>query len=435
MPNSDTNLIAHHRSIIPKLVGAAIAAIVITACVAWNFTPWLHNNFLNPNGISDNGDFAITAALSMLTFAPLTLIIAWPFIYREAIWLLKSFAELENLRNKTECLRKESDNLTLLVNNHIDLDQAIGEQLNTVVSDTESSAMALVEQVQKLNEHAVTLLKYMDNSGMSAHDMEHDIETSVESIVKISEFIQKLPDMIRNDITDIQSVASNEINGLVGFINVIQEISKQTNLLALNAAIEAARAGEAGRGFAVVADEVRKLSERSEKAAIMIAEGLVKAQLAMTQGLAISPMENQIAEASEIVDSIRKLQNNYDEIRNYYKTLFGVVTEHNTRLAVEISEILGHVQYQDVVRQRIERVTNTMVNRNEIFKLWPNSIVGIGGCSGNCKNGCFKSASSREKNEPHEQMQVVLEEYLANEKRHGAVGKKSVDGLPKLELF
>jgi methyl-accepting chemotaxis protein len=162
---------------------------------------------------------------------------------------------------------------------------------------------------------------------------------------------------------------------------------------------------------------------------------LINAQRAMTEGQQMGPMNQQIADAGAIVNSIRQLQKNYDDIRNFYKTLIDVVTEHNTNLALEISEILGHVQFQDVVRQRIERVNSTMDQRNQIFKAWPDSLNVIGNCSSDCQVSCAKDSFRVNNIEPHVLMQGVLEKYLADEKRHAGVDKNADDGLPKLQLF
>lgn len=412
-------MLASERSIpcvrlLSRLAGAAVAAIALTALIGWLFSSWLHRALLAPAGMSYTAEITITILLSMLTFIPLTLLIAWPFARRELSWIMSMIEEGD--RKAGEFVQQASEHSSRLMENHLRMDEAIGEQLKVVINDTETSAMELILQARKLNDAAAALLHYLKNSNLSSDGMEQEVEASVASILKISTFIQDLPQTIRDDLESIQSTAIKEIEGLASFTNVIKEISKQTNLLALNAAIEAARAGEAGRGFTVVADEVRKLSERSAEAAVMIEKGLIGAQHTMRTGLRLRPID-----AGTIVGAIRNLQGNYEDIRQFYKTLFTVVTKHNTDLASGIAEMLGNIQYQDVVRQRIERALLAVTERNKVLSEFPGSL------------GAPASALTQ----LPEKMLGVLEGYLADEQRHAPATSAAgqADDLPKFQLF
>lgn len=142
----------------------------------------------------------------------------------------------------------------------------------------------------------------------------------------------------------------------------------------------------------------------------------------MQNGLRLSPMDGQIAQAGAIVSSIRKLQDNYDEIRQYYKTLFGVVTQHNTNLAREIAELLGHIQYQDVVRQRIERVATAVEQRNEVLMELPRKL----------------GEAQADLTDLPARMKGILEKYLSNEACHAPAATHmpgQSNALPKFQLF
>jgi methyl-accepting chemotaxis protein len=143
-------------------------------------------------------------------------------------------------------------------------------------------------------------------------------EKGGEVIHNAAEEMIKIADSVRQTSASISNLGeqSKQISTIV---NVIKDIADQTNLLALNAAIEAARAGEQGRGFAVVADEVRKLAERTAKATqevtVMISSIQTYSQTAV-EGMAVivSQVEDGVAMAREAGDAINHMKSGSEQV-------------------------------------------------------------------------------------------------------------------------
>jgi len=312
--------------------------------------------------------------------------------------------------------------LDAILENHMRLEHEIDKSLNEVVGDTENSALAIIQQVRQLYDTANRLVVYLDDSSQKTGNMGNEITDSVAHAIEIGAFIQQLPAKMERDLQGVNIVVK-EIKELGGLLEAVRGISMQSHLLAINAAIEASRAGSSGDAFRVIATEMRILASNSGEVAASINQGLTRAREGVEAGMASSIAEStlQLAKVSLAGVSIQKLLDNFEDINQFNKTRFAVVTQHNEDLARDIAEVLGQIQYQDVVRQRIERIQITTGKRNASFQ----------------EAGGMQDQAGVKLALLPELLELILNDYLAEENKHKHSEKQSSDNSSelKIELF
>jgi methyl-accepting chemotaxis protein len=222
------------------------------------------------------------------------------------------------------------------------------EELNVVTDESakalqlqndevQQAATAITEMSSAVDEVAGTAMKTSEASSQSANLA----KDGTQKVIQTRSVIEKMNGDVRQSTTVINTLAE-KVSSINQVLEVIRNVADQTNLLALNAAIEAARAGEAGRGFAVVADEVRSLAHRTQTSTGEIEQMIQQVQ----------------SSAKEAVNAMQLISGNADNAQNVVKAAadaLELIAENIMAISDQNHVIAGAAEEQSKVAREIDR--------------------------------------------------------------------------------
>ncbi len=264
----------------------------------------------------------------------------------------------QEAKSKTQAMLAAADKLEEVGNVVSSASSELSAQIEQSDRGAAESAQRLSEAATAMNEMNATVQEVAKNAGSASAASSETKEKAeagahvVEKAVRSIEEVHQLSLVLKNDMTQLNEHAQ-DITRIMG---VISDIADQTNLLALNAAIEAARAGEAGRGFAVVADEVRKLAEKTMASTQDVGNAIKAIQESTAKSMTgVDNAVERIGEATELANqSGRALQEIVATVEATGDQVNAIATasEEQSAASEEINQSI--VQVNDMSRQTAE---------------------------------------------------------------------------------
>lgn len=287
-----------------------------------------------------------------------------------------------NSQNISDIFVEVSDVLTEEANHSLeDLDQT-RSLIGDVIVSLQKSFEGLNEQAHEQEKLVLSLIESVAASDAQDADPKANIsfkQFAEETNGVLSFFVDQVVGISKDSMAMVFSIddLASQMDKVVSLLGDVQTIADQTNLLALNAAIEAARAGEAGRGFAVVADEVRKLSQDSNqfseeiRGVVSKAMGNIKSAQSTIGNIASKDM-NFAIRSKEHVDEMFE---DMTRINQFVSDRLETVSSISDNISDNVATVIRSLQFEDILRQLIEHIQQRMTGIDKLSRQMKASVT------------------------------------------------------------